>query len=295
VGAGLARLSDPRSAPPSGTRRRLLGRRLGDLFDPLSLVGLAALVVVWLLLSPELGPLRLPSISATWHGIVDHFFNSPIIAAQGGGSSGLWPHLLATTARTLAGVTIGGLIGVSIGLVAANSNRFRWLVTPPLDMLRVTPSLVAAPFLILWFGVSDVAQIGLVAFYTLLVLQVNTLTAIANLPPQYASFASTLGASRRRILRTVTVPGIIPELIGGLRVALQLAWGLAIVSELIGAQRGIGRMMESVRQLFRFDLIFAAIVLIAVVAVLIDLLMKLALYRATRWQEGIGESAAGAK
>jgi ABC-type nitrate/sulfonate/bicarbonate transport system permease component len=243
-------------------------------------------------MSPRLGPLRLPSIEETYYGIVDHFLSSSVISAQGGGSSGMLPHLAATTTRTLIGVAIGGLLGIAAGLAAANSEIFRTLVRPPLEVLRVTPSLVAAPFLILWFGISDLAQIGLVAFYTLLVLQVNAFNAVTNLPPQYENFAATLGAKRWRILRTVTIPGIIPELIGGLRVALQLAWGLAIVSEVIGAQRGMGRMMESMRQIFRFDLIFAGIVITAMTAVIIDLILKGVLYRVTRWQASLGEGRA---
>jgi ABC-type nitrate/sulfonate/bicarbonate transport system permease component len=92
-------------------------------------------------------------------------------------------------------------------------------------------------------------------------------------------------------MRKVMVPGILPELVGGLRVIIQIGWGLELVSELIGAQVGIGHMMESAFEVYRTDIVFAGIIWISLIALVTDWLLKFVLYRMTKWSEGIATSA----
>jgi ABC-type nitrate/sulfonate/bicarbonate transport system permease component len=286
-------LQQSRSVQSVGRSGRLALQRLRFL-DPLALVGIALLVGAWYLVSPKLGPLRLPSPTATFSTMTHEFFSSRVISAGYGGNGGILAQLIPTIERTLEGVAIGGLFGVAAGVAMASVETLRIIVQPPLEALRLTPSLVAAPFLVLWFGVSPWAEIGLVAFYTFVTLQVYTFTAVRNLPPEYMNFAATLGASRWRIVRTVVLPAILPEMIGGLRAILQLAWGLEIVAELLGAQRGIGHMISSMLYLFRTDIIIAGILWVAIVAVITDWLVKLVTYRLTQWAPTLGAGAAEA-
>lgn len=272
-------------------RRRLAIARLRRP-DLLGLVGIGGLIGAWALLSPQLDPIRLPSVGTTVSTMVTQLLSSDVIASQGGGAGGIAANLAVTVGRTFIGVAIGATVGIAVGLLIAEVGVLRLLLRPPLEVLRVVPSLVAAPFLILWFGLSPAAQFGLVAVYSMLVLQLNTYDAVRNLPPRFAQFSATLGASRARILRTVTAPAITPELIGGLRVSLQLAWGLEVVAELIGAQRGIGRMMASANSLFRTDIVIAGILWLAAVAVLTDWALKRFLYQRTSWSEGADVSMA---
>lgn len=280
------------ATPPlvRATARRAgeLARRMPRWVDPLALVGIASVVGGWWALSGVMSPIRLPSPPATVETMVEHFTSSPVIASQGIGEGGIAPHLGTTVVRTVVGVAIGGAIGLILGLTLGLVEPLRRAFQPVMDALRVTPSLVAAPFLILWFGLNPAAQIGLVAFYTAVVLQVNVFTAVRNLSPDYERFAATLGADKRRRIRTVILPGIVPELTGGLRVALQLSWGLVVVAELIGAQTGLGRMMSTMFSIFRTDIIVAGILWLALVAVLFDWLFKRLLYRTSRWTESLG-------
>lgn len=272
----------PRARPRSRPWRL---PRLLRLVDPLALVGLGALLVVWIVMAGQLGQLRLPSPSVTWQSVIDNFSSSQLLSAQGLGRGGIRAQLLPTIGRTVGGVALGALLGVAIGVAMASSRTLRLLVRPPLELLRLTPSLVAAPFLVLWFGVSPLAQIGLIVFYSFVTLQLSAYQAVNNLLPQYAQYARTLGASRRRVLWTVTLPAIVPELVGAIRVVLQLGWGLVVVSELIGAQRGLGRMMASMDAILRTDLVLGGILLIAFVAIVLDVLIKALLSRLISWSD----------
>ena len=275
--------ASPAAARPA-SRRRFSGR-LKSWLDPLGLLGLAALLGLWFLVSANLGPVRLPSPTATLDAMLENFRSSPMMASQGLGENGISGQLGITIFRTVFGVTIGGVLGIAIGVLMASSRQVQLLLRPPLETLRLTPSLVAAPFLVLWFGTSAWAQMGLVAFYSLITLQLSAYAAVKNLAPYYALYARTLGASPRQVMRTVTLPGIVPELVGAFRVVLQLGWGLELVAELIGAQRGIGRMMSSMQSIFRTDLVIAGIVWIAIAAVITDWVVKMIMHRATRWSD----------
>ena len=276
--------AQPAADRPVAQRRPAL-RRVASWLDPLGVLGLLSLLALWFLVSAQLGDVRLPSPTVTLDAMLDNFTSSTVMASQGLGEGGIFGQLGITIFRTVAGVAIGGALGVAIGVLMASSRRIQLLLRPPLETLRLTPSLVAAPFLVLWFGTSAWAQMGLVAFYSLITLQLSAYAAVKNLAPYYARYARTLGATPRQVMRTVTLPGIVPELVGAFRVVLQLGWGLELVAELIGAQRGIGRMMSSMQSIFRTDLVIAGIVWIAIAAVIVDWLVKVAMHRATRWSE----------
>jgi ABC-type nitrate/sulfonate/bicarbonate transport system permease component len=180
-------------------------------------------------------------------------------------------------------VTVGAVIGCLLGWAFATLPVARWFLQAPIEILRLVPSLIAVPFLVLWFGIGAVPQFVLVVGYTALVMQVAAFTVVRDFPPHVIHFAQTLGSSRWSTATTVLLPGSLPGLLGSLRVTLQLAWGLAVVAELMGAQVGIGRVMSSAATLFRTDYVVAGVVWIAVIAAITDTLFRLGIRTATAW------------
>ena len=126
----------------------------------------------------------------------------------------MWPHLLYTIQQTLLGGAIGTAAGVMLALAMARWRGFFYFMDVPVGVLRTIPPLAAIPFMVLWLGPSQSAQLGVVVFYVGLMVTINAITAIRNLDPLVANFAKTLGADDRRIYRTVILPSILPELAG---------------------------------------------------------------------------------
>ena len=107
------------------------------------------------------------------------------------------------------------------------------------------PILIAAPFLLIWFGVGRASAVSLVAFYVAVILYL--FAAARRAQPRSRSTSNsrcTLGATQRRIVRDLLIPATVPEILGGFRIALAGAWGLEAVSELLGSQAGIGKVLE---------------------------------------------------
>lgn len=182
----------------------------------LGALGFVCVLGIWQIVSLQLDPIRLPGPAAVAADFVPILFHSDPIASQiGSGSGGILEHLLVSMVRLIIGVSLGAIGGIAIGLLMALDRRVGWFLDLPTRVLRSVPPFGIIPFLLVWFGTDQIARLLLIALYIFLLVLGNTLNAVANVPPVYAKFASTLGATRRRQFRDVVLPAILPELVGG--------------------------------------------------------------------------------
>jgi ABC-type nitrate/sulfonate/bicarbonate transport system permease component len=159
----------------------------------------------------------------------------------------------------------------------------RELLSFPLEFLRLLPGIALIPFMILWFGTGAISQMGVLLFYVSAMMTVYTYEATRNIPPIYSQFALTLGASPRTIFSAVTLPAVMPEVLGGLRAMIAFALGGEVVTELAGASEGMGRVFLIWTQYFRADSIMAGLIWIALAAVVLDRVLVLASRPLLRW------------
>jgi ABC-type nitrate/sulfonate/bicarbonate transport system permease component len=196
------------------------------------------------------------------------------------------PEAIASSVlMTLAGFALGVLIGVAMGLAMAYSRIVREMFGGVLDFIRPVPVFALIPLFVLWFGIGRAPQIALIALGTSVILGVTTLEAIRNVAAVHIKAALTLGADRWTIYRTVILPSISPHLLGAIRVAAAVSWGLDVAAEFIGAQVGLGHLMI-IRQSYLDTAGIVLIVLIySVLAVALDFAIQRAERPFTRWTE----------
>jgi ABC-type nitrate/sulfonate/bicarbonate transport system permease component len=247
-------------------------------------VGLLVGVLAWWAIALWVGPSRLPTPPQQFAALVEVVRYSPVLAAQPGGTGRLLGDLAYTTTWCVLGVMVGGGLGIATGLVMASSPAIRNLFTLPIEVFRTVPPLAAVPFVLMWLGPSALTQFAVLVFYSFLRLVINAVEAVRNVPPVFRQFSRTLGASPGQTFRTVVLPAILPELVGGMRVAFAAAWGLQIVVELLGSPAGIGKLFAYLVPLLRPDLIIALIIWVTVVAVALDQWVLVPFVRwSTRW------------
>ena len=145
------------------------------------------------------------------------------------------------------------------------------------------PIFVAAPFFLVWFGVVPTAQVMMVSFYTALLLYIFSRRAADNVAREYVESASTLGAGRFDVFRAIYLPGTVPELVGGFRIALAGAWGLEAIAELLGAQSGIGFLINYFSEVFGIVEMVSLTLLLGCVAIVCDGLAVLSARALLRW------------
>ncbi len=242
------------------------------------------LILLWWLLSAILGEFRLPSPWVVFSGFFTTATASQKLAFSGAGRGGFLPHVLATLGKVTAGTILGTLVGVLLGLLMMWYRPLRSFLRLPIDGLRAIPPLAFVPIFFMLFGRTLLAQLISLILYSFLLIVVNTVNAIENVAPIYQRFAYTLGATRGRVFRTVILPAIVPELIGGVRVGIIWGWGLQVIIEMMGAQTGIGKALLLTQQLNALDLILIGAAWVVLLAGLMDVLFYVIITYVIRWQ-----------
>lgn len=251
--------------------------------DVFGLLGLVLLVAVWWALTRMISRTALPLPQDVFQRVGENFFSAPELALYGVGENGLLDSIIYTVENVLLAVAIGGTLGTLAGLSSARVRLLRELIDPIVLTAGTIPILVTAPFFLIWFGVARVSALLLVVLYVSTILYIFAQRAADNLDPVYDEAARTLGASRTRMIRDVLIPGTVPEILGGIRIALAGAWGLEAIAELLGLPNGIGKVIQVLAQQADAEGILAALVFLGAVAVVFDGLTASAFRWLTRW------------
>jgi ABC-type nitrate/sulfonate/bicarbonate transport system permease component len=252
--------------------------------DPMRLAGVALFVGLWFAACRVLPPIILPTPSGVLARVAADFWSAPSLSYYGVSEANLYGNLLYTAENVFVAVVCGAAIGILGGLLSARYALFRAIVDPVMMTAGTVPILVAAPFLLIWFGVGRASALCLVIFYVAVILYVCAQRAAGNLDPIFEESARTLGATQGRMVRDLLIPATVPEILGGLRIALAGAWGLEAVAELLGAQSGLGKVLEVLAGATDPQGIMATLLVLGATAILADGLMALAITRFARWQ-----------
>lgn len=202
-------------------------------------------------------------------------------------SSGeLWHHVAVSSGRALAGLAIGGGLGLLLGLITGSFRTAETLLDTTLQMVRNIPALALIPLVILWFGIDESAKLFLVSVGVFFPIYLNTFHGIRSVDKGLVEMARSYGLSGFALWRHVILPGALPSILVGLRFSLGLMWVLLIVAETISAQAGIGYLTMNAREFLQTDVVLVGILLYAALGKLADVLAR-GLERAwLRWHPG---------
>jgi len=193
--------------------------------------------------------------------------------------------IVYTLTRLIIGFSLGAILGIVTGLLMSYSKIIDAILDPIVESIRPVPVIAMIPFLIMWFGIGEAGKIFLITLGVFAIIVVSTLEAVKNVPKIYIRAAKTLGASNNQIFRTIIIPGMLPGLIGPLRVATALSFTLVVAAEFMGAQKGIGYRIMEARRLFYTDVILLNVFLITILAAVADRLVRAITNYLTRWSE----------
>lgn len=252
---------------------------------------LVTLLVVWWLVTSlgKIDPVIFPGPKAVFQQLVD----SNICRSAGEGSSRrqcgvqgyfLWQHLLATVERIAVGLGAGIIVGVLLGWLLSTNKIVRSVVDPYISFLRALPPLGYIGILIVWFGIGDVSKVVLLFLATFPAITVGTMTGFARVKTDWIRAAETWGASRAQIFRKVQVPGAMPEILSGVRIASGLAWSAIVAAEMNNGIPGIGGLAFISGTQLNTALTIASIIVIGLTALAFDLLIQALERRLTPWK-----------
>ena len=235
---------------------------------------LIALLALWQLLSLGGHPdYILPPLD-----IARHF-----IAALG--TRELYTDAAASLLRALPGFVIGTLAGVLLGLAAGVARGFDEMLSPLVFVTYPVPKIVMLPLFMLWFGIGDLSKVLIIALACFYPAFINAYYGARATPRILVWSARNMGASEAAIFRRVVLPGALPQIFAGLRVALALSFIVMFAAEMINARSGLGHLIREAENSMRFDLMYVSLLAIAILGYAGDRLLRFARARFLRWEE----------
>lgn len=205
-------------------------------------------------------------------------------------SPALYPDLGFTLGVFLLSVAIGLVVGTALGLALGTSQALYAALNPFVVASNALPKIVLLPLIVIWLGVGLAANVFLGALMASFPILVSTFTGVRHLEQEYSALAHCFGASRWLRLRQIVLPGVLPYVVSGLRVAVSYALVGALIGEFFSSERGIGHRMRLHMANFEVDPFFVCLCLVAGLALFATSLVRRLEQRVERWRPA-GEAA----
>lgn len=197
----------------------------------------------------------------------------------------LWPHTVQTLYTTFTGFVIGVLAGVLIGMVIGSSKLAYDVAYPLLVGFSSIPKVAVVPIFVVWFGAGTVPAILTSAVISIFPVVVNVATGLATTEPELEDVLRVLGAKKRDILWNVGLPRALPYLFASLKIAITLSFVGTVLAETVAANKGIGNVMMIASGNFDVPMVFAGLVILAVLGVALYTVSAFFEARMTGWTQ----------
>lgn len=239
-------------------------------------ISLFVAVIVWDLITRlgEFPAFILPPPSLVWRRLWQVILDGSLLR-----------HTLFTMAEVLAGLAIGVIAATTLGYLLAKSPVVERLISPYIVASQSVPIVAIAPLLVIWFGPGVWSKILVAALIVFFPVLVNTVVGLRSVPVDLRDLMRSLHATRWQTFSLLEVPSALPIFLGGLRIGATLAVIGAVVGEFVGADRGLGFLINQARGQYDTALVFVAVLTLVVAALTLYSLVVLLERRLLSWQQ----------
>lgn len=193
-------------------------------------------------------------------------------------------NLKASLLRIIAGFVIGSTLGIGLGLLLGFSRLAEAVGNPVIHALYPIPKLALLPLVILWLGIGEVSKISIIALGVFFPVIINTYSGVKNVDPLLIKVAVSFKATKRSIIRKVILPGALPVIFAGLKLAAGTALLLLVAAEMIAAREGIGAMILHYGDLMLTTKLMVGIIILSVLGMLFNRLLGYIEHRVVSWK-----------
>ena len=184
-------------------------------------------------------------------------------------ADGTWAtHTRVTVTESLLGFALGFAVAAVLGYALAHSPFLERLVAPYIAASQALPVIAIAPLLLLWFGFGLLPKVIVAALVVFFPMLINTVAGLRRIDPALREVAQVYGANRWQTFGYVELPLALPTILSGTKIGFTLAMTGATVAEFMGADRGLGLLMNVSKGLFDTALLFVALLTLICLAML---------------------------
>ena len=185
----------------------------------------------------------------------------------------LWYHAQATLIQIIGGLVLGVSIATVLGYILAKNPFLERLAGPYIVASQSVPAVAIAPLLIIWFGSGKTSKVLICALIVFFPVLINTIIGIRSVDPGLRTMMRSLRANRWQMFARLEVPAAMPVILGGLKIGVTLSVIGAVVGEFVGADRGLGYLINLSKGLFNTPLMFAALIALAGISLVLYLIV----------------------
>jgi NitT/TauT family transport system permease protein len=224
-----------------------------------------------------------------WQELPPFILPAPALVAQKFWSALADGTLLRHAQVTVIEIGLGLLLGLSaafgLGYVLGKSRSLEHIAAPIIVASQSIPTVAIAPLLIIWLGSGLWSKILVAALISFFPALVSTIVGIRNVDPDLHDLMRSLRASRSQLFWRLELPAALPVLFGGLKLSVTLAVVGAVVGEFVGADAGLGFLINLGRGILDTPLMFVAVIALVIITQALYYAVVLLEKRALRWQQ----------
>jgi len=196
----------------------------------------------------------------------------------------IWEHMIFSLTNFSVGLITATIAGVLLGIPMGWYKGISRTLDPLLSGIYATPLIALLPLIIMLFGLGAISKVIMTFLAAVFPVLINTMTGIANTDANLIKMSRSFGASDATIFLKVSLPGSLPYVVAGVRVALGRALVYIVVAEQYGAAMGLGYLSSVAAQRFQIAAMFAPIVIIACLGAGLTELLKAVERRLDKWK-----------
>jgi NitT/TauT family transport system permease protein len=266
-------MSTPTSDTPKARRPLRLGTKSWSL-----------LLLVVLLGGWELGvrlfhvpKFLIPPVSdiavALWRGL----------AASPFAKDSLWYHSAITVTEILLGFFVGSAIGLAIGVVVSQMPKLEAILEPYVSALQSLPKVAVAPIIVVWLGFGIGSKVAIICLLTFFPVLVTSIAGFKAVDPDRIDLLRSLSATPWQIFRKAKFPSALPYIFAGLNMAAAFAVVGAIVGEFVGAQAGLGVLIQQMEAQMDTGGSFSVFIVLSVIGIVLTAILRRIQQRVLHW------------
>lgn len=195
-------------------------------------------------------------------------------------------HAVPSLSRALSGFVLGLLFAIPLGLILGWFKKLNAFVNPLLQVFRNMPILALLPVFVMFLGIKEESKIAIIFWAVIWSVFIATATGVKNVDPLLVKAARSMGTGSLKMFVSVILPGALPYIFTGVRLAASNAILILVAAEMIGATKGLGYALYFYQQNMKIPEMYAYLFLLAVIGVLVNGTLELIEKRSFRWRDG---------
>lgn len=200
----------------------------------------------------------------------------------------IWWHLWVTMHEVIIGFVVGTLFGMGLAVAVGLSEALRRYMKPYVIIMEATPRIAMGPLMIAWLGFGFNSKLAIITLVCFFAPFVNTLTGMLTTDEDRMEMMRSLRATRSQMFWKLMLPGAMPIIMAGIRLAMASALAGALVAEFISANEGMGVILNRYTQSLNMPSAFASLLTLTAVGFFLYRMMEIAEARIIFWQNDAG-------